>query len=206
MELCRWYQQWLQCSMGILSAVFTMCTCTTLFAKLCNSGVYFWPPYILMQQFKCFAGAKVPFKTRPMIFFKSQCLKTTRAWQNYLITRIMAPNHQWDTTTVDNPKFWAQTLNQINKLLHISIGKGSIANLLKVCRLKKHCRLHFKWINWLTFVVSMVHRSNRKERSSCRSRLGGYFSCIHIWRQVGQCTGDNPLSPWPINQLYWSII
>ena len=166
----------------MLSAIFCKCTCTILFAKLCNSGAHFWPPHMLVQQFKCFAGAKVPCKTRPMTFFKCQCLKTTRTWKNYLLTRIMAPDHQWDITTVDNPKVGAQTLSQFNKFFHISIRKGSIANLLQVCMLNQHCRQCCNWINGLTFVVLMVHRSNGEERSSCRSRPRGFFSCIHTWR------------------------
>ena len=32
-------------AMGILSAIFSKCTYTTLFAKLCNIGAHFWPPY-----------------------------------------------------------------------------------------------------------------------------------------------------------------
>ena len=126
MESCRWYWQWLQCSMGILSAIFCKCTYTTLFAKLCNNGAHFWPPYMLMQQFKCFTGAKVPCKTRPMIFFKCQCPKTTRTWQNYLLTRIVAPDHQWDTTTVDNPKVRAQTLSQFNKFFISASAKVAL--------------------------------------------------------------------------------
>ena len=140
MESCRWYWQWLQCSVAILSAIFCKCICTTLFAKLCNSGSQFWPPYTLAQQFKCFSGAKVPFKARPTIFFKCQYPKTTKTWQNYLLTRIIAPDHQWDTTLVDNLKVRAQTLCQFNKLFHISISKGSISNSLQVCRLNQHCR------------------------------------------------------------------
>ena len=182
MELCKWYWQRLQCFMGMLSAILRKCICTTLFAKLCNRGVHLWPPYILMQQCKCFMGAKVPWKTRPMTFFKCQCLKTTRTWQNYLLTRTMAPDHHWDTTTVNNSKVRAQNLSQFNKLFHISICKGSIGNSLQVCRLKQHCRQCCNGIKRLTFGVSMAHRSNGEERSSCRSRLGGFSSCIHTWR------------------------
>ena len=182
MELCRCYQQWLQCSMGMLSAIFWKCTCTTLFEKFRNNGAQFWPPYTLTQQFKCFVGAKVPCKNRPVIFFKFQWPKTIRTWRNYLVTRIMAPDHHWDTTTVWNPKFGAQTLSQINKLLHINIIKGSIANLSQVCRLNQHCRQCCNWINRLTIVVSMAHKFNREERSSFRSRLRVFFSCIHTLR------------------------
>ena len=140
MELGRWYWQWLQCSVGMLSAIFCKCICTTVLAKLCNSGAYFWLLYSLIYQFKCFNSTKVPCKTRPVTFFKCQCLKTTRTWKNYLLTRIMALDHQWDTTTVDNLKVGDQTLRKFNKLLHISISKGSIASLLQVCRLNQLCR------------------------------------------------------------------
>ena len=37
------------CSVGMLSAIFYKYICTTLFAKLGNSGAYFWPIHMLLQ-------------------------------------------------------------------------------------------------------------------------------------------------------------
>ena len=119
----------------MLGATFKKCINAILFAKLSNSSTHFWPPYTLAQQFKVFSGINVPFKTRTTIVFNFQCLKTSRTWKNYLCMIIVALNHQWDTTMVDNLKAKAQTLSQFNKLIHISIGKGIIANCLQVCRL-----------------------------------------------------------------------
>ena len=88
-----------------------------------------------MQQLKCILGAKVHCKAIAMTFFNCQYPRTTKTRQNYLLMRIIALDHQWDTTTVYNPKVRAQILSQVNKFLYIRIRKGSIANVLQVCRL-----------------------------------------------------------------------
>ena len=103
-----------------------------------------------------------------------------RICQDHLFLKIIALDHQWDTTMVDNPKVRAQTLSQFNTLFHISIGKSSIANLLQICRLNKHFKNCYNQINGLTFRIFMVPRSNGEEMGSYSSRLRGLFSCMQI--------------------------